>query len=73
MAKHTLKYLKDTISEHLALNKSEPFKVTRCCNADCGNSEDRKSVTGYCFQSSNSGPIIHGNQESNQQLKFNAK
>jgi len=58
MAKHTLRYLKGTINEHLTFRKSGPFNVTGFCDADWGNSEDRKSVTGYCFQISTTGPMI---------------
>lgn len=58
MAKHALRYLRGTINEKLTFRKSGPLNITGFCDADWANSDDRKSITGYCFQISTTGPLI---------------
>ena len=59
MAKHVLRFLKATYDRKLIFRRSnEPFTVKGFCDADWTNLEDRKSVTGYCFQISENGPLI---------------
>ena len=59
MAKHTLRYIKATINKQLVFRKSEnPLTLTGFCDSDWANSEDRKSVSGYCFQMASEGPLI---------------
>ena len=50
MAKHVLRYLKGTSEYQLVFRKSNvDINVTRFCDADWGNSEDHRSITGYGF------------------------
>ena len=60
MAKHALRYVKGTVEEKLIFRKSdEPLTIEGYCDADWASSlEDRKSITGYCFQISPTGPMI---------------
>ncbi|PIK39827.1 hypothetical protein BSL78_23335 [Apostichopus japonicus] len=59
MAKHALRYLKGTIYQSLIYRKSvEPLSLIGFCDSSWGNSEDRRSITGYCFQLSENGPLI---------------
>ena len=59
MAKHALRYLKGTIDDKLTFVKSaEPLRVTGFYDADWANCKDRKSITGYCFKISETGPVI---------------
>lgn len=59
MAKHVLRYLKGTANQNLVFKKSaEPLALFGLCDADWGNSEDRRSISGYCFQLSVDGPLI---------------
>lgn len=59
MAKHTLRYIKATIDRQLIFRKSENrLNLTGFCDSDWANSEDRKSVSGYCFQLTQDGPLI---------------
>ena len=59
MAKHVLRYLRGTIDEKLCFPKSiESIEVKGFCDADWGNDNDRKSITGYCFKINESGPMI---------------
>ncbi|PIK50089.1 hypothetical protein BSL78_13015 [Apostichopus japonicus] len=56
MAKHALRYLKGTINQSLIYRKSvEPLSLIGFCDSSWGNSEDRRSITGYCFQLSENG------------------
>ncbi|XP_042858896.1 secreted RxLR effector protein 161-like [Penaeus japonicus] len=58
-AKHVLKYLKGTLDYDLRFDKSdEQMKLMGFCDSDWGSSEDRKSITGYCFQLQKFGPLI---------------
>ena len=59
MAKHVLRYLKGSPDKGLIFTKSShPIKLTGYCDSDWGGCEDRKSVTGYCFMLSNTGPCL---------------
>jgi hypothetical protein len=59
IAKHVLKYLKGTKSYDLKFTKSNsPLKLVGHCDSDWGASEDRRSITGYCYQLNSNGPII---------------
>ena len=49
-AKHALRYLKATCDHKLVYRKSaDSLRLVGNCDADWGNSEDRKSTTGYGF------------------------
>ena len=59
MAKHVLRYIKGTMHFRLIFRKSEnPIDIEGFCDADWAASEDRKSITGYCFTLSSQGPLI---------------
>ena len=59
MAKNGLRYIKGTINQSMTFEKSEePLKINGYCDADWGNSEDRKSITGYGYQLTENGPLI---------------
>ena len=59
VAKHVLRYLKGTIDRGLTFRQAtEPLNLVGFCDADWGSSEDRRSITGYCFMLSNNGPLI---------------
>jgi len=59
MAKHVLRYLKGTSDYKLVFRKSDvDMNLTGFCDADWGNSEDRRSITGYGFCLSKNGPLI---------------
>ena len=48
-AKHVLRYLSGTKSKSLIFRKCMNTKLQGFSDSDWGNSEDRKSVSGYCF------------------------
>ena len=48
-AKHVLRYLNGTKSKCLIFRKCMNTKLQGFSDSDWGNSEDRKSVSGYCF------------------------
>ena len=59
MAKHVLRYIKCTMHFKLIFKKSDiPINIDGFCDADWAASQDRKSITGYCFQLSTQGPLI---------------
>ena len=59
MAKHVLRYLKGTKDWILVFRKSgAPISINGCCDSDWANSEDRKSISGYCFNIFKNGPLI---------------
>ena len=50
-AKHVLRYLKGTKEYGLKFCKSnDPIQIVGYSDSDWGSSEDRKSISGYCFQ-----------------------
>ena len=58
-AKRVLKYLKGTLDYSLKFCRNdEPLVLYGFSDSDWGNSEDRKSISGYCFKLQNSGPLI---------------
>jgi hypothetical protein len=57
LSKFTLKYLKGTLNYNLKFVKSE-IKIIGYCDSDWGGSQDRKSISGYCFKLGNNGPLI---------------
>ena len=51
MAKYVLRYLKGTMNETITFTKSDgSISITGFCDADWANSDDRRSITGYCFR-----------------------
>ena len=59
MAKHVLRYLKGTKDWILVFRKSgAQISINGCCDSDWANSEDRKSISGYCFNIFVNGPLI---------------
>eukprot|EP00794_Sanderia_malayensis_P006416 gene6416-7147_t len=59
-AKDVLRYLKGSRERGLNFEKSEmPLQLTGFCDSDWGASvKDRRSITGYNFQLTDSGPLI---------------
>ena len=60
LAKHVLRYLRVTSEQGLTFRKSNvPLKLNGFCDSDWGASvADRRSITGYNFQLSSTGPLI---------------
>ena len=60
MLKHVLRYIKGTLNHCLSYKKSDKeLKLIAFCDADWGSStEDRKSITGYCFFLSESSAVV---------------
>ena len=60
MAKHVLRYLKGTIDKELVFCKhtEQNMRLLGYCDADWGNADDRRSITGYCFQLAYGGAAI---------------
>ena len=59
VAKNVLKYLKGTIHYSLKYSKLNfPIKLIGYCDSDWGSSEDRKSISAYCFMINSEGPLI---------------
>ncbi|XP_066941031.1 uncharacterized protein [Macrobrachium rosenbergii] len=59
LARHVLKYLKGTLYYCLTFKKSDdPLCLVGYCDLDWGTSEDRRSITGYCFKLCEGGPLI---------------
>jgi hypothetical protein len=57
--KHVLRYLKGTLDYELCYRKCESLKLIGYSDADWASStDDRRSVTGYCFSLSEAGPLI---------------
>ena len=58
-AKNVLKYLKGTINAELVYRKSDkPLILHGFCDSDFAGSEDRRSVTGYCFKLNSESALI---------------
>jgi len=73
MAKHVLRYLKGTVDYALVFKKSaEPLHLTGFCDSDWGGSDDRRSITGYCFRLSNDGPIISWKSKKQQTVALSS-
>ena len=58
LAKHVLKYLKGTAHYDLSFHKVDNFKLEGFSDSDWGGSEDRKSISGYCFRLNSKSAII---------------
>ncbi|CAB4009852.1 Poly (gag pol) of Ty Copia retrotransposon [Paramuricea clavata] len=60
LAKHVLRYLRGTSEQGLTFRKSNvPLRLNGFCDSDWGASvADRRSITGYNFQLSSTGPLI---------------
>ena len=59
LAKHVLRYLKGTMNFGLKFTMSnDPLRIARYCDSDWRSSDDRRSITGYCYKLNNNGPLI---------------
>ena len=56
--KHVLRYLKGSLNYELCFRKCDDLKLIGYSDASWGSSENRKSITGYCFSLSCNGPLI---------------
>ena len=57
--KHVLRYVKGTLHYELCFRKSETgLQLAGFRDASWGSSDDRKSVTGYCFHLNQFGPLV---------------
>ena len=62
IAKNVLRYLKGTANHSLIFRRSdEPLKLFGFCDSDWGGSDDRRSISGYCFKLCQNGPLISWN------------
>ena len=59
MSRHVLKYLKGTKDHCVKFEKSYSTPhLNGFSDSDWGASEDRRSITGYCFRLNENGPLI---------------
>ena len=59
MAKQVLRYLKGTINHALTFKKADKLELIAYSDSDWANdTEDRKSMSGYCFKLCIDGPLI---------------
>ena len=59
LARNVLRYLKGSINVKLCFRKSsEPLNLFGYCDSDWAGSEDRKSLSGYCYRLCKNGPLI---------------
>ncbi|KAK3788830.1 hypothetical protein RRG08_032853 [Elysia crispata] len=73
VAKHVLRYLKATIQQKLTFRKAvDNLSLSSFCDSDWGNSEDRKSITGYCFTLSREGPLISWKSKKQQSVALSS-
>jgi len=57
--KHVLRYLKGSLDYELCFTKcTDGLQLTGFSDASWGSSDDRKSITGYCFTLNKDGPLI---------------
>ena len=67
VAKDVLKYLKGTQNQGLKFSKhDEPLIIRGFSDSDWGSSEDRKSISGYCFKLSENGTLISWKSKKQQ-------
>lgn len=67
MAKHVLRYLKGTMYQNLTFTKSEnSLNIVGFCDADWANSNDRRSISGYCFTLNEDGGLISWRSKKQQ-------
>jgi len=72
-AKHVLKYLKGTMMYGLTFKKSnKSVQLKGFCDSDWGSSEDRKSISGYCFQLHKDGPLISWKSKKQQTVALSS-
>ena len=58
-AKNALRYLKGTVDSSLCFAKDQgKIQLIGYCDSDYASSEDRKSISGYCFKMCENGPLI---------------
>ena len=57
-AYRVLRYVKGTSDFCLKFYKSDSIDLIGYCDSDWGSSEDRKSISGYCFMLNNDGPLV---------------
>ena len=58
-AKHVLRYIKGTIDYGLLFSKCKELKLVGYSDSDwAGDTENRKSTSGYCFMLNPDGPLI---------------
>ena len=59
LCKHVLKYIKGTLNQTLNFKKiKNELCLSGFCDSDWANSDDRKSISGYCFRLNDDGPLI---------------
>jgi hypothetical protein len=59
LSKFVLKYIKGTLDYNLKFKKcNNDLNLMGFCDSDWGGSTDRKSISGYCFQLNNDGPLL---------------
>ena len=72
-AKYVLKYLKGTMHYALKFSRSDgPLQLVGFCDSDWGSSEDRKSITGYCFQLDKTAPLISWKSKKQQTVALSS-
>lgn len=72
--KHVLRYVKGTLNHELCFRKSDGnIGLIGFADADWGSSEDRKSITGYCFKMGNyAGPILSWKSKRQQTIALSS-
>ena len=58
LAKHVMKYLKGTIHYDLKFKKCANLSLIGYSDSDWASSNDRFSISGYCFMLNDNGPLI---------------
>ena len=72
-AKQVLRYLKGTIHYGITYCKSsKPLQLTGFSDSDWGSSEDRKSISGYCFSLYEHGPLISWKSKKQQTVALSS-
>lgn len=73
VAKQVLRYLKGTIDYNITFSKSsDPLKLIGFCDSDWGSSEDRKSISGYCFKLNKYGPLVSWKSKKQQTVALSS-
>ena len=71
--KHVLRYVKGSLHYELCFRKSDNgLQLTGFSDASWGSSEDRKSITGYCFSLSKNGPLISWKSKKQQTVALSS-
>ena len=72
-AKQVLRYLKGTIHYGICYCKSsKPLQLIGFSDSDWGSSEDRKSISGYCFSLYEHGPLISWKSKKQQTVALSS-